>query len=193
MDLMRRLPNKFMTTVRLHLQIKRVEAILLHLMKTLTAGDKTDDNRVARQRRTSILAPIGGADTIPVDTPLNYLAVEAVPSLPMFALFDVDKSLIQSNSTRLSATDYDSLFQSKSVSAPDNCSISSDDSNVVHSNRLGSREANLLVQCLVYMQLPGLTRLEQMYLMAITDSLANVAVDRDSTGEYHCFSWVKTR
>lgn len=171
------------------MQIKRVEAILLHLVKTLTADDKTNDNQGPKQRRTSILAPILGVDMIPIDTPLSYLAVEAVPSLPMFALFKVDKSLIKSSSTRLADTEYDDLFQLNPASASDNCSLSSDDSHqVIQSDRLGSHEADLLVQCLVHMQLPGLTRLEQMYLMAITDSLANVAVDRDLTGGYQCAS-----
>ena len=54
---------------------------------------------------------------------------------------------------------------------------SEDGSQPVHPNYFGPQQAQLLAGHLTYTHLPGLSRLDQMYLLAVADTVANAKLD----------------
>lgn len=176
-------------------QVKRVEAILLHLVRCLVTNDSLNVEQLSSQRRLSTVSTTEGL--IPVDNQLNYVTIESIPPLPMYSLLAADTNTLTINKKDIKSAEpnHEALFDTEMTvndDEDDDINLYDDDDNdsspqdsiqLGDNDVFGPRVADLIVRCLVHMQLPGLTHMEQLYIIAIADSLANVAVDNNSTGQ----------
>ncbi|KAL3867333.1 hypothetical protein ACJMK2_044544 [Sinanodonta woodiana] len=194
-------------------KVRRVKAILAHLVRCIAGGDVTraaytedkdweDSKHHIRQRAMSISALSSGEPVqIEEEENLDYIEISSIPPLPLYALLaaDDDHTQIKSDALECGApngdedqTDYNELFQTSfedeeldtnvlSTSAENMPSkAKSSTGNVLPSsnpNYFGSDQAHLLSKHLTHVQLPGLSSLDQMYLLALADTVAHIKMD----------------
>jgi len=144
-----------------------------------------------------------------METPNNCLAIEYIAPLPLHTLLNVDKQMMDAGQHTLSETendhgvyqgdhsdqidhnchsDYSDLFEYKTNEDGDELSLDNKNQPSSSLHQFGTRESELLMQYLTHVQLPGLTRIDQMHLMAVTDCVTGVTLDTDSTGEFIIYS-----
>ncbi|KAM4868092.1 LOW QUALITY PROTEIN: dmX-like protein 1 [Urocitellus parryii] len=194
-------------------KVRRAKAILSHLVKCIAgevvALNETESNHERRLRSLTISA--SGSTTRDPQAfnkaeNIDYTEIDSVPPLPLYALLAADddscySSLEKSNnesflnkSSQLSKESYDELFQTSAI-MPDIHVLETDeettkprviDLSQCSPTYFGPEHAQVLSGHLLHSSLPGLSRMEQMSLMALADTIATTSTDigesRDSQG-----------
>nr|XP_021509572.1 dmX-like protein 1 [Meriones unguiculatus] len=185
-------------------KVRRAKAILSHLVKCIAgevvALNETESNHDRRLRSLTISA--SGSTTRDPQAfnkteNRDYTEIDSVPPLPLYALLAADddsyySSLEKSNnesslnkSKQLSKETYDELFQT-SVLMSDNHTFETNEEHtqprVIDLSQysptyFGPEHAQVLSGHLLHSSLPGLTRMEQMSLMALADTIATTSTD----------------
>uniref|UniRef100_A0A7N8XMA7 Dmx like 1 n=1 Tax=Mastacembelus armatus TaxID=205130 RepID=A0A7N8XMA7_9TELE len=184
-------------------KVHRAKAILSHLVKCI-AGEivalkDSTSNPEKRVRSRTIsaggstardLKMFGKAETsIP-----DYTEINSIPPLPLYALLaaDEDTSSNPDSGHGSSHTDaYDELFHTPSIVDPDPLENDQEETGnkVIDLSQysptyFGPEHAHVLSSHLLHSSLPGLTRMEQMSLMALADTIATTSTDlKDSQGK----------
>ncbi|XP_074184675.1 dmX-like protein 1 isoform X4 [Rhinolophus sinicus] len=185
-------------------KVRRAKAILSHLVKCIAgevvALNEAESNHERRLRSLTISAS-GSTTRDPQafnkSENTDYTEIDSVPPLPLYALLaadddscysSVEKSSNQStlnNSNQLSKESYDELFQSSSLMT-DSHVLEADEENakprVIDLSQysptyFGPEHAQVLSGHLLHSSLPGLSRMEQMSLMALADTIATTSTD----------------
>ncbi|KAM5261792.1 dmX-like protein 1 isoform 9-T9 [Hipposideros larvatus] len=185
-------------------KVRRAKAILSHLVKCIAgevvALNEAEPNHERRLRSLTISAS-GSTTRDPQafnkSENTDYTEIDSVPPLPLYALLAADddsyyssleKSSNQStlnNSNQLSKESYDELFQSSSLMT-DSHVLETDEENtkprVIDLSQysptyFGPEHAQVLSGHLLHSSLPGLSRMEQMSLMALADTIATTSTD----------------
>ncbi|XP_029426227.1 dmX-like protein 1 isoform X4 [Nannospalax galili] len=185
-------------------KVRRAKAILSHLVKCIAgevvALNETESNQERRLRSLTISA--SGSTTRDPQAfnkaeNTDYTEIDSVPPLPLYALLaadddschsSVEKSSNESSlnkSKHLSKGSYDELFQNSAL-MPDSQVLETDEENakprVIDLSQysptyFGPEHAQVLSGHLLHSSLPGLTRMEQMSLMALADTIATTSTD----------------
>ncbi|CAC5419373.1 DMXL [Mytilus coruscus] len=165
---------------------RRVKAILSHLVRCISGGDmlcyldseELEENRLTKPRTVSVSG--GSPVEVPViqeETQLDYKEISSIPALPMYALLAADEDntvaqaeMINAPATNVPNQDYTNLFDTN---------LKDEELNVdgTRNQRTGAGHSRLLTQHLTHTQLPGLTSLDQMYLLALADTVAHTKTD----------------
>lgn len=139
--------------------------------------------------------------TIPEDIQLDYIEISSIPPLPLYALLSADHDTAsytpnmdakQVRETKPGAEqDYNALFATGSMDPDDELDDPFNEDEVFSSsptgrerrrsmsqhannpNYFGPSQSRLLARHLTHIQLPGLSSLDQMYLLALADTVAN--------------------
>ncbi|XP_053557561.1 dmX-like protein 1 isoform X2 [Bombina bombina] len=170
----------------------------------VVAINDNEPNHERRLRSLSISASGSTArDPKTFNKPENadYTEIETVPPLPLYALLaadeestftsTIDKSSNHSNSNNQSSANannenYDELFQIPTLSSDElNVSESEEENTkpqVIDLSQysptyFGPEHSQVLCRHLLHSSLPGLTRMEQMSLMALADTIATTSTD----------------
>ena len=185
-------------------KVRRAKAILSHLVKCIAgevvALNEAESNHERRLRSLTISAS-GSTTRDPQafnkSENTDYTEIDSVPPLPLYALLAADddsyyssleRSSNQStlnNSNQLSKENYDELFQMP-VLVTDRHVLETDEENtepvVIDLSQysptyFGPEHAQVLSGHLLHSSLPGLSRMEQMSLMALADTIATTSTD----------------
>ncbi|XP_065730509.1 dmX-like protein 1 isoform X4 [Phocoena phocoena] len=185
-------------------KVRRAKAILSHLVKCIAgevvALNEAESNHERRFRSLTISAS-GSTTRDPQafnkSENTDYTEIDSVPPLPLYALLAADddsyyssleKSSNQStlnNSNQLSKESYDELFQMSALMT-DSHVLKTDEENtkprVIDLSQysptyFGPEHAQVLSGHLLHSSLPGLSRMEQMSLMALADTIATTSTD----------------
>ncbi|XP_048190248.1 dmX-like protein 1 isoform X2 [Perognathus longimembris pacificus] len=185
-------------------KVRRAKAILSHLVKCIAgevvALSEAESNHDRRLRSLTISA--SGSTTRDPQAfnkteNTDYTEIDSVPPLPLYALLAADddscyssleKSSNESSlnkSKQLSKESYDELFQTSAL-MPDIHVLESGEENtkprVIDLSQysptyFGPEHAQVLSGHLLHSSLPGLSRMEQMSLMALADTIATTSTD----------------
>ncbi|XP_048359644.1 dmX-like protein 1 isoform X1 [Sphaerodactylus townsendi] len=187
-------------------KVRRAKAILSHLVKCI-AGEvivinESEPTHERRHHSLSICA--SGSTTRDPKTFIqrlsdisDYTEIDSVPPLPLYALLAADeecsytcteKSHNQININKQNVPDenYEDLFQNSGLHTADLtlCDTDEEDKkpNVIDLSQysptyFGPEHAQVLSRHLLHSSLPGLTRIEQMSLMALADTIATTSTD----------------
>ncbi|XP_036136303.1 dmX-like protein 1 isoform X6 [Molossus molossus] len=185
-------------------KVRRAKAILSHLVKCI-AGEVVALNEAesSHERRLRSLTISASGSTTRDPQAFNksentdYTEIDSVPPLPLYALLAADddgyylsleKSSNQStlnNSNQLSNESYEELFQTSTLITDSNV-LETDEENtkprVIDLSQysptyFGPEHAQVLSGHLLHSSLPGLSRMEQMSLMALADTIATTSTD----------------
>ncbi|VDI15898.1 Hypothetical predicted protein [Mytilus galloprovincialis] len=184
---------------------RRVKAILSHLVRCISGGDcyldseEQDENRLTKPRTVSVSG--GSPVEVPViqeENQLDYKEISSIPALPMYALLAADEDntvaqaeMINAPATNVPNQDYTNLFDTNIndeelnvdvfSTSPENTAtrkrIPSSSQGYQKPTYFGAGHSRLLTQHLTHTQLPGLTSLDQMYLLALADTVAHTKTD----------------
>ncbi|KAM9329747.1 LOW QUALITY PROTEIN: dmX-like protein 1 [Gastrophryne carolinensis] len=165
-----------------------------------------DNEPIPERRLRSLSISVSGStsrDPKTFSKPENadYTEIDSVPPLPLYALLaadedksftsTVDKSSSQNksstqNDSSANAENYDELFQVPTIASDElNISDSEEESTkpqVIDLSQygptyFGPEHSKVLCKHLLHSSLPGLTRIEQMSLMALADTIATTSTD----------------
>jgi len=223
-------PKKLMELLNFG-KIRRVKAILAHLIRYIAGGDihqtvfadeyDGDENKwnLSRPRGISVSGSPGDVPVIHEEPQLDYREISSIPPLPMYALLAADEdntvakadAITSSGQPNTEGNDYSDLFDnslgkdddldinvaSSSVSSIDGKTrqrLQSSNTCRQNPNFFGQEHSQQLTQHLTHTQLPGLSSLDQMYLLALADTVANTKMDfadrmetESKSGEILCF------
>uniref|UniRef100_A0A452SI05 Dmx like 1 n=1 Tax=Ursus americanus TaxID=9643 RepID=A0A452SI05_URSAM len=185
-------------------KVRRAKAILSHLVKCIAgevvALNEAESNHERRLRSLTISAS-GSTTRDPQafnkSENTDYTEIDSVPPLPLYALLAADddscyssleKSSNQStlnNSNQLSKESYDELFQIPTLMTDDQVLETEEENTkprVIDLSQysptyFGPEHAQVLSGHLLHSSLPGLSRMEQMSLMALADTIATTSTD----------------
>ncbi|XP_055154736.1 dmX-like protein 1 isoform X5 [Symphalangus syndactylus] len=185
-------------------KVRRAKAILSHLVKCIAgevvAVNEAESNHERRLRSLTISA--SGSTTRDPQAfnkaeNTDYTEIDSVPPLPLYALLAADddscySSLEKSSndstlskSNQLSKESYDELFQTQLLMT-DTHMLETDEENtkprVIDLSQysptyFGPEHAQVLSGHLLHSSLPGLSRMEQMSLMALADTISTTSTD----------------
>uniref|UniRef100_A0A4W5QJI7 Dmx like 1 n=1 Tax=Hucho hucho TaxID=62062 RepID=A0A4W5QJI7_9TELE len=186
-------------------KVRRAKAILSHLVKCI-AGEivalKDNGTNQDKRLRSRTISAGGSTSRDPKlfskGESSDYTEIDSIPPLPLYALLAADedcspkpKDKVASlsgdsghGSSQLDA--YDELFQSSGVGVDDLEHMDSDqedggakviDLSQYSPTFFGPEHAQVLSSHLLHSSLPGLTRMEQMSLMALADTIATTSTD----------------
>ncbi|XP_064356237.1 dmX-like protein 1 isoform X3 [Dromaius novaehollandiae] len=182
-------------------KVRRAKAILSHLVKCIAgevvAINESEPNYDRRLRSLSISASGSTArdpKTFSKTENTDYIEIDSVPPLPLYALLAADddssyseKSNNQNNQNKDKPNDnYEDLFQNSVASTDELVMCDADEDNtkpkVIDLSQysptyFGPEHAQVLSRHLLHSSLPGLTRMEQMSLMALADTIATTSTD----------------
>ncbi|NXG25929.1 DMXL1 protein, partial [Grallaria varia] len=184
-------------------KVRRAKAILSHLVKCIAgevvAINETEPNHDKRLRSLTISASGSTArDPKPFSKTetTDYIEIDSVPPLPLYALLAADDDSSYScsektnnqnsqNKKNMPNDNYETLFQNTVDSTDDLVTFDADDSlkpKVIDLSQysptyFGPEHAQVLSRHLLHSSLPGLTRMEQMSLMALADTIATTSTD----------------
>lgn len=186
-------------------KMRRAKAILSHLVKCI-AGEivSLKDTTVNQERRLRSLT-ISASGSTTRDPKMfskgessDYTEIDSIPPLPLYALLASDDETAPSAkertdsvsahgaSTSSQSVAYDELFSSPGISTDDLDPFDADEEDanakVIDLSKysptfFGSEHAQVLSGHLLHSSLPGLTRMEQMSLMALADTIASTSTD----------------
>nr|XP_044990389.1 dmX-like protein 1 isoform X2 [Jaculus jaculus] len=185
-------------------KVRRAKAILSHLVKCIAgevvAVNEAESNHERRLRSLTISAS-GSTTRDPQafnkSENTDYTEIDSVPPLPLYALLaadddscysSLDKTSNESSlnkSNQMSKGSYDELFQIPAL-MPDVHMLETDEENtkpkVIDLSQycptyFGPEHAQVLSSHLLHSSLPGLSRMEQMSLMALADTIATTSTD----------------
>ncbi|XP_006134554.1 dmX-like protein 1 isoform X3 [Pelodiscus sinensis] len=186
-------------------KVHRAKAILSHLVKCIAgevvAVNESEPNPDRRLRSLTISASGSTARdprTFNKTENTDYTEIDSVPPLPLYALLAADddcshvyseKPNNQNNLNKqngISDENYENLFQNSSLSTDDLTVFEAEEDNtkpkVIDLSQysptyFGPEHAQVLSRHLLHSSLPGLTRMEQMSLMALADTIATTSTD----------------
>ncbi|KAK6180445.1 hypothetical protein SNE40_012599 [Patella caerulea] len=192
-------------------KIKRVKAILAHLVRCIAGSDgiqavfadeaENDEMKSYRQRSVSAVSAAGIQDNqIVTEDISDFGEINSIPPLPMYALLaaDADNSGINMEIAKSGAVtspnkqqDYSDLFvtnvlddEEYDVSILSTSADSSGKRTKLSSSGptqnpylFAPNQAQVLAEHLLHVRLPGLSSLDQMYLMALADTVASTKTD----------------
>ncbi|KAM8984129.1 dmX-like protein 1 isoform 4-T4 [Ara ararauna] len=193
-------------------KVRRTKAILSHLVKCIAgevvAINESEPNHDKRLRSLTISASGSTArdpKTFSKTETTDYIEIDSVPPLPLYALLaaDEDSSSCSEKSNNQNKKDkpsdnYEDLFQNSAVSTDElvifDANEDSSKPKVIDLSQysptyFGPEHAQVLSRHLLHSSLPGLTRMEQMSLMALADTVATTSTeigesrDRNQGGE----------
>ncbi|XP_014586211.1 dmX-like protein 1 isoform X2 [Equus przewalskii] len=181
-------------------KVRRAKAILSHLVKCIAgevvALNEAESNHERRLRSLTISAS-GSTTRDPQafnkSENTDYTEIDSVPPLPLYALLAADDDSCysslekSSNQSTLnnSKESYDELFQISALTT-DSHMLETDEENtkprVIDLSQysptyFGPEHAQVLSGHLLHSSLPGLSRMEQMSLMALADTIATTSTD----------------
>ncbi|XP_035514140.1 dmX-like protein 1 [Morone saxatilis] len=192
-------------------KVHRAKAILSHLVKCI-AGEIValkDSNSNPEKRVRSRTISAGGSTardrkmfSKAENSSPDYTEISSIPPLPLYALLAADEdtspkpakvgSVSGDSGHGSSHTDaYDELFQTPSIADLDPLDNNEEETGnkVIDLSQysptyFGPEHAQVLSSHLLHSSLPGLTRMEQMSLMALADTIATTSTDlKDSQGK----------
>ncbi|XP_063036223.1 dmX-like protein 1 isoform X9 [Melospiza melodia melodia] len=183
-------------------KVRRAKAILSHLVKCIAgevvAINESEPNHDRRLRSLTISASGSTArdpKMFSKTETTDYIEIDSVPPLPLYALLaaDDDSSFSCSeksnnqhsqNKQDMPNDSYENLFQNNVISTDDLVTFEADEdsSKVIDLSQysptyFGPEHAQVLSRHLLHSSLPGLTRMEQMSLMALADTIATTSTD----------------
>ncbi|KAM9214300.1 dmX-like protein 1 isoform 5-T5 [Leptosomus discolor] len=185
-------------------KVRRAKAILSHLVKCIAgevvAINESEPNHDKRLRSLTISASGSTArdpKTFSKTETTDYVEIDSVPPLPLYALLAADddsshscseKSNNQNNEKRkdMPNDNYEDLFQNTVISTDEFVTFDADEESskpkVIDLSQysptyFGPEHAQVLSRHLLHSSLPGLTRMEQMSLMALADTIATTSTD----------------
>ncbi|XP_063782145.1 dmX-like protein 2 isoform X1 [Pseudophryne corroboree] len=170
------------------------------VVKDLEAGDEAAPKR--HLSRTISVSGSTAKDMIITgkDGTREYTEIDSIPPLPLYALLSADQDTPYSapeEATKISQTSklsfdttaddpYSDLFQVQSVTTDDFIGFETEKrerrSKVINLSQygptyFGREHASVLSSHLMHSSLPGLTRLEQMFLVALADTVATTSTE----------------
>ncbi|KAL8203496.1 UNVERIFIED_CONTAM: DmX-like protein 1 [Gekko kuhli] len=187
-------------------KVRRAKAILSHLVKCI-AGEVivVNESEPSHERRHHSLSICASGSTTRdpktfsqhLSEISDYTEIDSVPPLPLYALLAADeegsyacteKLNNQRNINKQDVPDenYEDLFQNSSLHTDDLtlCDIDEEDTkpSVIDLSQysptyFGPEHAQVLSRHLLHSSLPGMTRIEQMSLMALADTIATTSTD----------------
>ncbi|KFQ41056.1 DmX-like 1, partial [Mesitornis unicolor] len=185
-------------------KVRRAKAILSHLVKCI-AGEvvvinESEPNHDKRHRSLTISASGSTArdpKTFSKTEAKDYIEIDSVPPLPLYALLAADEDSSYScteksnnpnsqNKIDMPNDNYEDLFHSAVVSTDELVTFDADedtskpkviDLSQYSPTYFGPEHAQVLSRHLLHSSLPGLTRMEQMSLMALADTIATTSTD----------------
>ncbi|NWT03327.1 DMXL1 protein, partial [Mionectes macconnelli] len=185
-------------------KVRRAKAILSHLVKCIAgevvAVNESEPNHDKRLRSLTISASGSTArdpKTFSKTETTDYIEIDSVPPLPLYALLaaDDDSSYSCSEKTNnqnsqnkkdTSNDNYENLFQNPVISTDDLVTFDADEESLkpkvidlsqYSPTYFGPEHAQVLSRHLLHSSLPGLTRMEQMSLLALADTIATTSTD----------------
>ncbi|XP_067839111.1 dmX-like protein 1 isoform X6 [Heptranchias perlo] len=187
-------------------KIRRAKAILSHLVKCI-AGEVITvcDTETIHERRLRSLTISASGSTARDPLTSNksehpdYTEIDSIPPLPLCALLAADEDISHTtfekpnkranfskkNEMHSTGSNYDELFTMSGVGSDDLGSFTVDEDNKLKVIDLsqysltyfGPEHARVLSSHLLHSSLPGLTSMEQMFLMALADTMATISTD----------------
>ncbi|NWS21003.1 DMXL1 protein, partial [Pachyramphus minor] len=185
-------------------KVRRAKAILSHLVKCIAgevvAINESEPSHDKRLRSLTISASGSTArepKTFSKMEATDYIEIDSVPPLPLYALLaaDDDSSYLCSEKTNNQNSqnkkhtpndNYENLFQNPVVSTDDLVTFDADEESLkpkvidlsqYSPTYFGPEHAQVLSRHLLHSSLPGLTRMEQMSLLALADTIATTSTD----------------
>ncbi|NXU54405.1 DMXL1 protein, partial [Turnix velox] len=183
-------------------KVRRAKAILSHLVKCIAgevvAISETESNCDKRLKSLSISASGSTArdpKTFSKTDSTDYIEIDSVPPLPLYALLAADEDSSHScsdtscnsqNKKDVLSYNYEDLFQNAVTSTGELLPFDVDEESwrpkVINLSQysptyFGPEHAEVLSRHLLHSSLPGLTRMEQMSLMALADTIATTSTD----------------
>ncbi|PKK26127.1 Dmx-like 1, transcript variant X2, partial [Columba livia] len=184
-------------------KVRRAKAILSHLVKCIAgevvAINESEPNHDKRLRSLTISASGSTArdpKTFSKTETTDYIEIDSVPPLPLYALLAADDDSSHScseksnqnsqNKKDMPSDNYEELFQNSVVSTNEVVTFDADEDSskpkVIDLSQysptyFGPEHAQVLSRHLLHSSLPGLTRMEQMSLMALADTIATTSTD----------------
>lgn len=184
-------------------KVRRAKAILSHLVKCIAgevvAINESEPNHDKRLRSLTISASGSTArdpKTFSKTETTDYIEIDSVPPLPLYALLAADDDSSHScseksnqnsqNKKDMPSDNYEELFQNSVVSTNEIVTFDADEDSskpkVIDLSQysptyFGPEHAQVLSRHLLHSSLPGLTRMEQMSLMALADTIATTSTD----------------
>ncbi|XP_034288574.1 dmX-like protein 2 isoform X1 [Pantherophis guttatus] len=137
----------------------------------------------------------------------DYTEIDSIPPLPLYALLAADQDStykteeapkqtknLQDRRKRKAEDQYSDLFQVQQVTTDDFIDFEPErrehKSKVINLSQygptyFGQEHASVLSSHLMHSSLPGLTRLEQMFLVALADTVATTSTELDENRDKH--------
>ncbi|OBS78650.1 hypothetical protein A6R68_18963, partial [Neotoma lepida] len=190
-------------------KVRRAKAILSHLVKCIAgevAIVRDPDAGEGTKRHLSRTISVSGStakDTVTIgkDGTRDYTEIDSIPPLPLHALLAADQDTsyrISEESTKKPQSyeahlesqaedQYSELFQVQEITTDDidlEPEKRENKSKVINLSQygpayFGQEHARVLSSHLMHSSLPGLTRLEQMFLVALADTVATTSTELD--------------
>ncbi|XP_074669204.1 dmX-like protein 1 isoform X6 [Strix aluco] len=185
-------------------KVRRAKAILSHLVKCIAgevvAVSDSEPNHDKRLRSLTISASGSTArdpKTFSKTETTDYIEIDSVPPLPLYALLAADDDSSHSCSEKFNNQNsqtkkdvhndnYEDLFQNTVTSTEELVTFDADEDSLkpkvidlsqYSPTYFGPEHAQVLSCHLLHSSLPGLTRMEQMSLMALADTIATTSTD----------------
>ncbi|XP_063104809.1 dmX-like protein 2 isoform X4 [Cavia porcellus] len=196
-------------------KVRRAKAILSHLVKCIAgevAVVRDPDTGEGSKRHLSRTISVSGStakDTVTIgkDGARDYTEIDSIPPLPLYALLAADQDSTYRISeesvnvpqgyedhSQIQAEDqYSELFQIQDITTDDidlEPEKRENKSKVINLSQygpayFGQEHARVLSSHLMHSSLPGLTRLEQMFLVALADTVATTSTELDENRDKH--------
>ncbi|XP_060091539.1 dmX-like protein 1 isoform X1 [Heteronotia binoei] len=187
-------------------KVRRAKAILSHLVKCI-AGEVivVNESEPSHERRHHSLSICASGSTTRdpktfsqrLSEVSDYTEIDSVPPLPLYALLAADEECSYActdklnnqrniNKQNVPNENYEDLFQNSSLHTDDLtlCDMDEEDKkpSVIDLSQysptyFGPEHAQVLSRHLLHSSLPGMTRIEQMSLMALADTIATTSTD----------------
>uniref|UniRef100_A0A8C1PFE7 Dmx-like 2 n=1 Tax=Cyprinus carpio TaxID=7962 RepID=A0A8C1PFE7_CYPCA len=207
-------------------RVRRAKAILAHLVKCI-AGEvavvrDVEAGEGGARRHLSRTISVTGSTAKDIivagrDGGRDYTEINSIPPLPLYALLSADQDTsykmgeeagkgADRETQKQPEDQYSDLFQVQTVTTDDFVSFAAEKpekkSRVINLSQygptyFGPEHAQVLSSHLMHSSLPGLTRLEQMFLVALADTVATTSAevagptDKQYTGE-NCSPFLST-
>uniref|UniRef100_A0A671R3E2 DmX-like protein 2 n=1 Tax=Sinocyclocheilus anshuiensis TaxID=1608454 RepID=A0A671R3E2_9TELE len=187
-------------------RVRRAKAILAHLVKCI-AGEvavvrDVEAGEGGARRHLSRTISVTGSTAKDIivagrDVGRDYTEINSIPPLPLYALLSADQDTsykmgeeagkgADCDTQKQPEDQYSGLFQVQTVTTDDFVSFAAEKpekkSRVINLSQygptyFGPEHAQVLSSHLMHSSLPGLTRLEQMFLVALADTVATTSAE----------------
>uniref|UniRef100_A0A8C1VS13 Dmx-like 2 n=1 Tax=Cyprinus carpio TaxID=7962 RepID=A0A8C1VS13_CYPCA len=187
-------------------RVRRAKAILAHLVKCI-AGEvavvrDVEAGEGGARRHLSRTISVTGSTAKDIivagrDGGRDYTEINSIPPLPLYALLSADQDTsykmgeeagkgADRETQKQPEDQYSDLFQVQTVTTDDFVSFAAEKpekkSRVINLSQygptyFGPEHAQVLSSHLMHSSLPGLTRLEQMFLVALADTVATTSAE----------------